>query len=109
VDILVNNAGIYEFALTPDSDDAFFDRHFHLNVRAPHILVGALVPGMVERGRGVVNVSSAVGSHPGIEAGIYGASKAALELLTKAWANEFGTKGVRVNAAASGPSKTPPK
>jgi NAD(P)-dependent dehydrogenase (short-subunit alcohol dehydrogenase family) len=39
--------------------------------------------------------------------GIYGASKAALELLTKLWADEFGALGACVNAAAPGPTQTP--
>lgn len=39
--------------------------------------------------------------------GVYGASKAALELLTRVWADEFGPQGVRVNAVSSGPVRTP--
>ncbi len=42
---------------------------------------------------------------PGLSA--YGASKAAVALLTKAWAAEYGPKGVRVNAVSSGPTTTP--
>ena len=38
--------------------------------------------------------------------GLYGASRAALELLTKAWAAEYGGRGVRVNAVAPGPTRT---
>jgi NAD(P)-dependent dehydrogenase (short-subunit alcohol dehydrogenase family) len=107
VDILVNNAGIYEFAGTFDTDDADFDAHFDTNVRAPYILVQRLVPGMIERGRGsVVNISTVAASTPSADAGIYGASKAALDLLTKVWADEFGGAGVRVNAIAPGPIET---
>ncbi|HWT49184.1 MAG TPA: SDR family oxidoreductase, partial [Mycobacterium sp.] len=40
-------------------------------------------------------------------AGIYGASKAGLEQLTRVWADEFGKSGVRVNAVAAGPTDTP--
>ena len=107
VDILVNNAGVYRFAATADTTDADFATHFDTNVRAPYILVQQLVPGMVERGHGsIVNVSTIAATTPAAGAGIYGASKAALELLTKAWADEFGGSGVRVNAAAPGPTRT---
>src|ERR1700752_4196708 len=54
VDILVNNAGIYKFGPTAETDDAFFDEHVNLNLRAPYLLVQQLVPSMAERGRGVV-------------------------------------------------------
>jgi NAD(P)-dependent dehydrogenase (short-subunit alcohol dehydrogenase family) len=107
IDILVNNAGIYEFASTFDTDDADFDAHFDTNLRAPYILVQKLVPGMIERGHGsVVNISTVAASTPSADAGIYGASKAALDLLTKLWADEFGGAGVRVNAIAPGPIET---
>jgi NAD(P)-dependent dehydrogenase (short-subunit alcohol dehydrogenase family) len=107
VDILVNNAGIYGFASTLETDDADFDAHFDTNVRAPYILVQKLVPGMIERGSGtVVNISTVAADTPAAGAGIYGASKAALDLLTKLWADEFGASGVRVNAIAPGPIPT---
>jgi NAD(P)-dependent dehydrogenase (short-subunit alcohol dehydrogenase family) len=108
VDILVNNAGIYRFAPTFDTVDADFDDQINTNLRAPYILVQKLVPAMIERGGGsVINVTTVAASTPAAGAGIYGASKAALELLTKLWADEFGVLGVRVNAAAPGPTQTP--
>ncbi len=107
VDVLINNAGVYNFAPTFDTDDADLDFHFDTNVRAPYILVQQLVPGMIERGHGsVVNISTIAASTPAAGAGIYGASKAALDLLTKLWADEFGVSGVRVNAVAPGPVET---
>jgi NAD(P)-dependent dehydrogenase (short-subunit alcohol dehydrogenase family) len=107
VDVLVNNAGVYSFAPTFDTTDADFDSHFDTNLRAPYILVQRLVPGMVERGYGsVVNISTIAASTPAAGAGIYGASKAALDLLTKLWADEFGDSGVRVNGVAPGPVET---
>ena len=72
------------------------------------MLVQKLVPGMIERGHGsVVNVTTVAATTPAAGAGIYGASKAGLELLTKLWADEFGAQGVRVNAVAPGPTQTP--
>jgi NAD(P)-dependent dehydrogenase (short-subunit alcohol dehydrogenase family) len=108
VDILVNNAGIYRFAPTFDTNDADFDDQFNTNLKAPYLLVQKLVPAMIERGSGsVINVTTVAATTPAAGAGIYGASKAALELLTKLWADEFGTQGVRVNAVAPGPTQTP--
>jgi NAD(P)-dependent dehydrogenase (short-subunit alcohol dehydrogenase family) len=107
VDILVNNAGIYRFAPTFDTTDADFDDQLNTNLRAPYLLVQKLVPGMIERGGGsVINVTTVAASTPAAGAGIYGASKAALELLTRLWADEFGASGVKVNAVAPGPTQT---
>jgi len=108
VDILVNNAGVYRFGATVETDDAFFDEHVNVNLRAPYILVQKLVPGMVDRGRGaVVNISTVAASTPARQAGIYGATKAGVELLTRVWADEFGRSGVRVNTVSAGPTETP--
>ncbi len=108
VDILINNAGVYEFVATADTDDAIFDEHVNINVRAPFILVQQLVPGMAERGTGaVVNLSTVAATIPARTGGIYGATKAAIELLTRVWADEFGRSGVRVNAVEAGPTETP--
>jgi NAD(P)-dependent dehydrogenase (short-subunit alcohol dehydrogenase family) len=108
IDILVNNAGVYQFGSTADVDDATFSLHIDTNLRAPFLLVKHLAPGMVARGGGaVVNVSTFGASVAGKGGGIYGASKAALELMTLVWADEFGPDGVRVNAVAAGPTRTP--
>jgi NAD(P)-dependent dehydrogenase (short-subunit alcohol dehydrogenase family) len=108
VDILINNAGVYKFGATADTDDAFFDEHVNLNLRAPFILVQQLVPGMAERGKGaVVNLSTVAATIPARNGGVYGATKAGVELLTRVWADEFGRSGVRVNAVQAGPTETP--
>jgi NAD(P)-dependent dehydrogenase (short-subunit alcohol dehydrogenase family) len=108
VDVLVNNAGIFPFGATHEIPIDQVRAVFDFNVIAPFTLVAAFAPGMVERGSGaIVNVSTMVASFgmPGMSA--YGASKAALELLTKAWAAEYGAAGVRVNTVAPGPTRTP--
>jgi NAD(P)-dependent dehydrogenase (short-subunit alcohol dehydrogenase family) len=107
VDILINNAGSGAFGPTIDTTEAAFDELFALNVKAPYFLTAALAPGMVERGAGViVNVSTMVAEFGLDGMALYGSTKAALELLTKAWAAEFGPKGIRVNAVAPGPIST---
>lgn len=108
VNILINNAGIFKFGGTLETDDAVFDEHVNVNMRAPYILVQELASGMVERGHGaIVSLSTIAASTPKHKGGIYGATKAALELLTRVWADEFGASGVRVNAVAAGPTDTP--
>jgi NAD(P)-dependent dehydrogenase (short-subunit alcohol dehydrogenase family) len=108
VDMLINNAGVYKFGATAETDDAFFDEHINLNLRAPYILVQQLVPGMAERGKGVVvNLSTIAAGVPARQGGIYGATKAGIELLTRVWADEFGRSGVRVNTVQAGPTETP--
>ena len=62
---------------------------------------------MLERGRGsIINVTSMVASKGVPGASAYSASKAAVESLTRTWAAEFGSRGVRVNSVAPGPTKT---
>lgn len=107
VDILVNNAGIFPFGPTVDVTDQEIDTVAAVNVKAPFLLVAALAPGMVAQGGGaIVNISTMVANFgmPGM--GLYGSSKAALQLLTKSWAAEFGPYGVRVNAVSPGPTRT---
>jgi NAD(P)-dependent dehydrogenase (short-subunit alcohol dehydrogenase family) len=108
VDVLVNNAGIFPFGASHEIPMEDVSAVLDFNVVAPFTLTAKLVPGMIERGGGaIVNVSTMVASFglPGMSA--YGASKAALELLTKAWAAEYGPVGVRVNAVSPGPTRTP--
>jgi NAD(P)-dependent dehydrogenase (short-subunit alcohol dehydrogenase family) len=103
VDILVNNAGIFPGDPTPDTDEATFDRVFGVNVKAPFFLVGALAPAMAERGDGaIINLGSWV-ARLGLPRGaLYASTKGALETLTRAWAAEFGPRGVRVNTISPG-------
>ncbi|WP_079177252.1 SDR family NAD(P)-dependent oxidoreductase [Streptomyces sp. MUSC 14] len=107
VDILVNNAGLSGFGPTAATTEADFDAMYAVNVKAPYFLTAALAPAMAERGGGaVVSVSTMVAGFgmPGMA--LYGSTKAAVSLLTKSWAAEFGPQGVRVNAVAPGPVRT---
>ncbi|GAB1820187.1 SDR family NAD(P)-dependent oxidoreductase [Herbidospora sp. RD11066] len=107
VDVLVNNAGVAPVSATVGQDEEIFDRTFALNIRAPYFLTQALVPGMLQRGRGVIiNLSSVAGSVAVPMMSVYSATKAALSELTRTWAAEFADRGVRVNAVAPGPVET---
>ncbi|MEV5173840.1 SDR family NAD(P)-dependent oxidoreductase [Streptomyces flaveolus] len=107
VDILVNNAGIYPFGPTAETSETDVDSVYALNVKAPFYLVAELAPAMAERGRGsIVNVSTMVADFGMAGMALYGSSKAAVNLLTKSWAAEYGPRGVRVNAVSVGPTRT---
>ena len=107
VDILVNNAGIFPFGPTDQTGESDIDAVYALNVKVPFALVGRLAPAMAERGHGaIVNVSTMVAEFGMAGMALYGSSKAALNLLTKAWAAEYGPRGVRVNAVQVGPTRT---
>jgi NAD(P)-dependent dehydrogenase (short-subunit alcohol dehydrogenase family) len=107
VDILVNNAGVFPFGPTAEATGEVFDEVYTVNVKVPFFLVAELAPAMARRGKGaVINVTTMVAQFGQAGMSLYGSSKAALTLLTKAWAAEFGPSGVRVNAVSPGPTRT---
>lgn len=96
IDIAVNNAGIAEM---PNGEM----KVLQLNYIAPLELTNALASQMSERGHGsVVHMSSAAGSIGIAESPTYGASKAALDSLTRSQAFTLGRLGIRVNSVAPG-------
>ena len=108
IDILVNNAGVFPGGATDEIDEATFDTTFDVNVKAPFFLTAAIAPQMAQRGEGaIINVTTMVAEFGMAGLSVYGASKAAAALLTKAWAPEYGPQGVRVNAVSPGPTRTP--
>jgi NAD(P)-dependent dehydrogenase (short-subunit alcohol dehydrogenase family) len=101
VDILINSAGNFPFGPTHETTEELFESVYSLNVKAPYFLVAELAPLMAKRGKGaIVNVSTMVADYGVSGMSLYGSSKAALNLLTKAWAAEYGRSGVRVNAVS---------
>jgi 3-oxoacyl-[acyl-carrier protein] reductase len=107
VDILVNNAGVYPSGPTADLGDASVEALLAVNIRAPHALVAALAPAMAARGGGaIVNIGSWIAAIGFGGGPLYGATKAALEQLSRSWAAEYGAAGVRVNAISPGVTRT---
>jgi NAD(P)-dependent dehydrogenase (short-subunit alcohol dehydrogenase family) len=108
VDILVNNAGVFPGGPTADVTEEDFDLNFDVNVKAPFFLTAAIAPRMAARGGGsIVNISTMAATVGMGGLAAYGASKAALESLTKAWTAEYAAQGVRINVVAPGPTRTP--
>ena len=108
IDVLVNNAGIFPSSTTPAVDEAMFDEVYAVNVKAPFFLTAAIAPQMNASGSGsIINLGSWV-ARLGIPIGaLYASTKGAMETLTRAWAAEFGSPGVRVNAISPGVVRTP--
>jgi NAD(P)-dependent dehydrogenase (short-subunit alcohol dehydrogenase family) len=107
VDILINSAGIFPFGPTHEMTEEAFESVYALNVKVPYFLVATLAPLMAKRGKGaIVNVSTMAADYAVSGLSLYGSSKAAINLLTKAWAAEYGPSGVRVNAVSPGPTRT---
>jgi NAD(P)-dependent dehydrogenase (short-subunit alcohol dehydrogenase family) len=108
IDILVNNAAtnpVYGPSLDVDNDA--FDKIMAINVRSPFDLSKMVHPIMKARGAGsIINISSIAGTTPDPGLGIYSVSKAALNMLTKVNAKEWGCDGIRVNAVSPGLIKT---
>jgi NAD(P)-dependent dehydrogenase (short-subunit alcohol dehydrogenase family) len=107
VEVLVNDAGFSYFGPTADLATDRFDALFASNVRAPYFLVAALAPAMAARGHGSLINSSSMAGTVGLAPGAaYGATEAALDSMTRAWAAECSPSGVRVNSVAPGPVST---
>jgi len=110
IDILVNNAGFSVWGPTPELGVDEFDGMFAANVRAPYYLVAAFAPGMSARGHGsIINIGSMAATIGLAGGAAYGATKAALGALTRAWAAEYSPTGVRINNVAPGPIYTRPE
>ncbi|HEY2466704.1 MAG TPA: SDR family oxidoreductase [Terracidiphilus sp.] len=107
VDVLINNAGTYPFGPTHEMTEEQFNQVYSLNVKAPYFLVAELAPLMAKSGKGaIVNLSTMAADYGAPGMSLYGSSKAAINLLTKTWAAEYGPSGVRVNVVSPGPTRT---
>lgn len=102
-DVLVNNAATLlrkdSHAVTVDELDLLWN----VNVRSILLLNAAVVPAMLEHGRGsIVSISSVSGLRGTPRRSVYAATKAALDGMTRSMAMEYGPRGIRVNAVAPG-------
>jgi 3-oxoacyl-[acyl-carrier protein] reductase len=107
IDVLVNNAGYAEQRDFLAVSDEQWDEAWHLNVMSYVRAIRAAVPGMRERGSGViVNVSSTAGKRPSTGMPDYSVTKAAVLSLSRLVADLYAGDGIRCNAVAPGPTAT---
>nr|WP_200817268.1 SDR family oxidoreductase [Chitinophaga ginsengisegetis] len=103
IDILVNNAGTILRKPAAEHPDEYWDEVININLNAQFILTREIGKGMIARGSGkVIFTASLLTFQGGINVPGYAASKGAVGSLVKAFANEWASKGVNVNAIAPG-------
>lgn len=108
IDILINNAGIICYENLIDIEENQFNEVFNVNVMANFMLAKTIVKQIISKKRTavIVNTLSFASNMPSIGSGIYAASKAALESLTKTMAAEWAPYGIRVNGYSPGVIET---
>ena len=109
IDVLDNNVGIAEMGSVVEVTEESWDRVFSVNLKSAYFAMKHVIPVMVKQGGGsIINISSIASiRHVGISYVTYGASKAAMNQMTRTTAIEFARQHVRVNAILPGLMKTP--
>ena len=103
IDILVNNAGTILREPAAEHPDEYWDRTLEINLSAQFVLTREIGSRMADRGSGkVIFIASVLSFQGGITVPGYSASKGGIHTLTMAFANEWASRGVNVNAIAPG-------
>lgn len=107
VDILIHSAG--SIRLNPPSIGPIedFDLQYRTNVRAPLFLTQMLAPVMVPQQGQIVFINSSAAMNPGIENGLYAATKSALRVIADSLRQELNSKGIRVLSVYLGRTASP--
>lgn len=105
ISILVNNAGVLVNRNIQDTSDDDFDKIISVNVKGTFNTLREAA-NRLENGGSIINLSSTVTRVMLPTYGVYAASKAAVEQLTRVLAKEIGARGIRVNSLSPGPTNT---
>lgn len=107
IDILVNNAGTVNREPLAELEESEWKRVLSTNLGSYYRLSKLVIPNMAERGTGaVVNVSSIWGQNGTMHRTAYGATKGAIESMTRHHCKEFAPEGVRINSISPGPIRS---
>lgn len=108
IDTWVNNAGIMTEVPVAEMPTSIWDETILTNLRSVFLCTRAVLPTMLAQGSGsIINVSSQLGLKGAPNCAHYAASKAGILAFTKSVAKEVGAQGIRVNAIAPGPLRSP--
>lgn len=109
IDVLDNNVGIAEMGSVVEVTESEWDRVFAVNLKSAFLAMKHVIPVMQRQGGGsIINISSIASiRHLGISYVSYGATKAAMNQMTKTTAAQFASSNIRVNAVLPGLMKTP--
>ena len=108
IDTWVNNAGIMTEVPVTEMSTAAWDETILTNLRSVFLCTRAVLPTMLAQGSGsIINISSQLGLKGALNCAHYAASKAGILAFTKSVAKEVGAQGIRVNAIAPGPLRSP--
>jgi 2-keto-3-deoxy-L-fuconate dehydrogenase len=109
IDVLFNCAGFVHHGTILDCTPKDWDFSFNLNVKSMYLVTRALLPRMLDKGKGsIINMSSIASSVKGLpNRFVYGATKAAVIGLTKAIAADYVKRGIRCNCIGPGTVETP--
>jgi 3-oxoacyl-[acyl-carrier protein] reductase len=98
LDILVNNAGVYWTVPLGDFTEDAYRKMFDVNVLGTLLASKAALGLFDEKGGSIINISSVAATAPEVTLSVYGATKAAMSLLTTSLSQELGPKKIRVNS-----------
>lgn len=108
IDVLVNIAGGFRWEKIADGDVATWDALYSMNLRSAFVSCKSALPAMLERGGGrIINIGAGAAAKAGLGMGAYAASKAGVQRLTEALAEELKDQHITVNAVLPGIIDTP--
>jgi len=108
IDILVNNAGIIRRVPMHEMEEQVFRQVIDIDLIAPFIVAKAVLPGMMDRGRGkIINICSLTSELGRETVSAYAAAKGGLKMLTKNIASEYGQYNIQCNGIGPGYIATP--
>ncbi|WP_206428631.1 SDR family NAD(P)-dependent oxidoreductase [Mycolicibacterium stellerae] len=107
IDVLFNNAGIAPVGSALETDDALWRQVMAVDLDGAFRMSRSVLPALIESGGSIVNTASVSGIGADYNYAAYNAAKGAMINLTRSLAIDYGKRGVRVNAIAPGPVRTP--